>query len=203
MQPDADWASIGDDWRRLYRPTIDSVTRGEVPWATFDALQLQMLEQVLGQHGVRGLSDEQVEQLSFVWRRMDPWPDVVPGLSRLKEQFIICALSNGSMAQLIALAKFGRIPWDGILSVEMFRAYKPDPRVYLGAAELLQLEPAEIMMVACHPYDIQAARTNGMQTAYVARPMEWGSQTHSEDPPAGTFDVLAADFEDLASQLRT
>src|SRR5215212_3743918 len=174
VHANADWSAIADSWRKLYRPTIDSVTRGERAWATFDELQRVMLEQVLDQYQVRGLAEPQKAHLATVWERLDPWPDVVPGLSRLKESLVVTALSNGSMWQLIRLAKHGHIPWDAIISVELFQAYKPDPRVYHGAANLLQLQTSDVMMVAAHVYDLRAARDNGMKTAFVARANEWG-----------------------------
>jgi 2-haloacid dehalogenase len=201
LRADVDWPSFADDWRRLYRPTIGRVTNGELPWATFDELQRVMLEQILEAAQVSRLTEEQKARLSAVWQRLDPWPDAVPGLARLKDRFVVCALSNGSVWQLISLAKHGGLPWDEIFSVELFRAYKPDPRVYLGACELLQLAPDQVMMVAAHVYDLQAARANGLRTAFVGRPDEWGPGVGPEQPEAGEFDVLAADFEDLASQL--
>lgn len=201
LRLDVDWPPFADDWRRLYRPTLERVIRGELPWATFDELQRLMLDQVLADHLVDGLTEEEKAHLSTVWRRLDPWPDAAPGLSRLKERFVVAALSNGSMWQLICLAKHGRLPWDAIISVELFHAYKPDPRVYLGAAELLQLPPEQVMMVAAHVYDLRAARSNGMRTAFVARPAEWGPDVAAEQPEPGEFDVVASSFEDLATQL--
>jgi 2-haloacid dehalogenase len=119
----------------------------------------------------------------------------------MKERRVVCALSNGSIWQLIQLARFGHLPWDAVFSVELFRAYKPDPRVYLGAAELLQLPPDQVMMVAAHVYDLRAARSNGMKTAFVARPNEWGPTGAAEVPEPGEFDLMAEDFLDLAAQL--
>lgn len=156
-----DWAAFADDWRRLYRPTLERVIKGEMAWASFDELQRSMLEDVLEAHHFSGLSEEQKARFSTVWRRLDPWPDAIPGLQRLKERFVVCALSNGSMSQLISLAKHGGLPWDAILSVELFQAYKPDPRVHLGAINLLQLPAREVMMVAAHVYDLRPAAANG------------------------------------------
>jgi 2-haloacid dehalogenase len=195
-----DWPQIADKWRGLYRPTIASVTAGERPWASFDELQLWMLEQVIDEYQIKGLTEQQKLELSTVWRRLDPWPDAVRGLTHMKQRRVVCALSNGSIWQLIQLARFGHLPWDAVFSVELFRAYKPDPRVYLGAAELLQLPPDQVMMVAAHVYDLRAARANGMKTAFVARPDEWGTGL-AEKPEAGEFDIVAQDFEDLAAQL--
>jgi 2-haloacid dehalogenase len=160
-----------------------------------------MLEQVLAEQPGHGLTEPQRARLSTVWERLDPWPDAVAGLARLKERFVVCALSNGSMWQLIQLARHGRLPWDAVLSVELFGAYKPDPLVYTGAVELLQLRPAEALMVAAHLYDLRAARANGLRTAFVARPLEWGAAVGAEQPEPGEFDLVAADFLDLAVQL--
>ena len=201
LRADVDWPSLADEWRKLYRPTIERVTSGKLPWATFDELQRLMLEHVLDARQVGGLSQDQKTQLSTVWQRLDPWPDAEPGLTRLKSRFVVCTLSNGSVWQLISLAKHGRLPWDGVFSVELFHAYKPDPRVYLGACELLQLPPGQVLMVAAHVYDLQAAKANGLRTAFVSRPDEWGPNTGAEQLNAGEFDVTARDFEDLASQL--
>jgi 2-haloacid dehalogenase len=132
---------------------------------------------------------------------MDPWPDAVSGLLRLKRRFIITPLSNGSMRQLVGIARHAVLPWDLVLSVELFHAYKPDPRIYRGAIELLQLQPAEVLMVAAHTYDLRAARAEGMQTAFVGRPQEWGPDGSAEAYEPGEFDLVVRDFEDLATQL--
>jgi 2-haloacid dehalogenase len=141
------------------------------------------------------------DQLAGVWSRMDPWPDAVSGLLRLKRRFIITPLSNGSMRQLVGIARHAVLPWDLVLSVELFHAYKPDPRIYRGAIELLQLQPAEVLMVAAHTYDLRAARAEGMQTAFVGRPQEWGPDGSAEAYEPGEFDLVVRDFEDLATQL--
>jgi 2-haloacid dehalogenase len=195
-----DWPAIADAWRRLYRPTIDRVSRGELTWSPFDHLQRVMLDDVLRTFGV-DLSEQERTQLAAVWSRMDAWPDAVSGLTRMRRALIVGAVSNGSVWQLVNIAKHAGLPWDLILSVEMFRAYKPDPRVYRGAVELLQCQPDEIMMVAAHRYDLEAARGVGMRTAFVARPREWGQGGPVESADHGEFDIVAADFEDLAAQI--
>jgi 2-haloacid dehalogenase len=202
LNASADWPAIADAWRNRYRPTIDRVTRGEIAWAPFDALQRMMLDDVLQAYNVP-LSEQERAQLTGVWTRMDAWPDAAAGLERIKRQLIVCALSNGSVWQLVNIAKHAGLPWDLILSVEMFRAYKPDPRVYQGAIELLQCQPEEVMMVATHRYDLDAARGVGMQTAFVARPLEWGAGGPHESVTKGEYDIVATDFVDLAAQLDT
>lgn len=196
-----DWPEFADAWRRLYRPTIERVTAGEQPWADFDALQRLMLEQVLDQLGVTALTDEDRAHLSRVWRRLDAWPDSSPGLTRLKQRLIVSTLSNGSVRQLVDLARHAGLPWDLVLSVELFHAYKPDPRVYRGAVQLLQVPPGAIMMVAAHVYDLRAARAEGMRTAFVRRPREWGADAGAEQAEPGEFDLEVDDLEDLALRL--
>jgi 2-haloacid dehalogenase len=165
-------------------------------------LERRMLDETLRELGVSGFSAAELARLSDVWTRLDPWPDSPPGLARLKRKYTICTLSNGSVRQLAGMAKKGNLPWDVIFSVEMFRAFKPDPKVYLGAAEFLQLQPSQVMMVAAHPPDLRAAKAQGLGTAYVPRPDEWGSSQPLDPAEAGEFDILASSFEDLATKLR-
>lgn len=203
LRPDLDWARIADAWRGLYQPTLSRVTRGELAWTPFDALQRMMLDQVLETLDIGGLSDTERAHLAGLWAHLDAWPDAIEGLSRLKHSFTVCALSNGSVRQLVGIARHAGLPWDMIFSVELFHAYKPDPRVYLGAAELLQLDPSQVMMVAAHVSDLRAARDLGLRTAFVARPLEWGPQRRAEQPEPGEFDLIARDFVHLAEQLQT
>jgi 2-haloacid dehalogenase len=196
-----DWGAFADAWRRLYRPTLDRVIRGELPWAPFDALQRLMLDQVLEQFGIANLSEEEKTKFGSVWARLDPWPDSRTGLDRLRTRYIVAPLSNGSVRQLVELSRHGRLAWDAVFSVELFRAYKPDPRVYNGAVELLQAPAEAVMMVAAHVDDLRAARAQGMRTAFVRRPMEWGPSGKPEPFDHGEFDRVADDFEDLAGQL--
>jgi 2-haloacid dehalogenase len=200
LDPAVDWGAFSDAWRSLYRPSLDRVLKGELPWTRLDDLERVALDQVLAQKGI-SLSEPQKEHLNRVWERLDAWPDAAAGLTRLKGRYIISPLSNGSVRQMVGIAKHAGLPWDVILCGEVFRTYKPDPRTYLGAAELLQLEPGEVMMVAAHVHDLRAARSHGLRTAFVARPLEWGPGGKQESPEAGEFDVLATDFLDLAQQL--
>jgi len=197
-----DWERLADAWRQRYQPAMARVTRGELPWLPFDALQRLMLDEALAEQGATELTESEKAELTDVWAQLDPWPDSVSGLTRLRRQLIVCTLSNGSVRQLVGLSKRAAIPWDLILSVEMFRTYKPDPRVYRGAVEFLQCPPEEVMMVAAHVYDLRAARDHGFRTAFVARPLEWGPHGEAERPEPGEFDVLATDLEDLANQLQ-
>ncbi len=196
-----DWATLADRWHSLYHPTLQRVMRDELPWASADALQRTMLEQVLAEHPDHGLQEAQRAWLAAVWERFDPWPDSRPGLARLKARYTICTLSNGSVRQLIGGAKHAGLPWDAVFSAELFGAYKPDPRVYQGALRLLQLAPEEVMMVASHVYDLRSARGHGLRTAFVARPLEYGPGTTPEQPAPGEFDFSVNDLEELAGQM--
>jgi 2-haloacid dehalogenase len=197
-----DWPRFADEWRRDgYIAGMERIRRGELPWMKVDQLHRRKLDQLLEANGVRGLTEPEIYQLNRVWHRLDPWPDAVPGLTRLKERFIISPLSNGDVALLTNMAKASKLPWDCILSSELFHAFKPDPRVYLGAADLLGLPPASLLMVAAHVGDLRAAQSVGLRTAFVPRPLEWGPGGQTEPPPDPTFDLVATDFVDLAEKL--
>lgn len=196
-----DWAHFADAWRAGYEPAMDRVRRGELPWTNIDGLHRMILDQLLGDFGIMGLSEDEKDHLNRVWHRLQPWPDGVAGLERLRRRFIVTALSNGNMALLTNMAKNAGLPWDCILSAELARHYKPDPEVYLMAADLLGLHPAQVMMVAAHPHDLRGAQAVGFKTAYVARPMEFGRVHRSDMEPDPSFDVVANDFHDLADQL--
>jgi len=195
------WAAFADAWRAGYRPAMARVRRGELPWSTIDALHRVILDEVLKQFGVDGLSEQELQQLNRVWHRLRPWPDARASLQRLKRTHVIATLSNGNLALLTDLAKFGRLPWDCILSAELFRHYKPDPEVYLGAAALLDVAPQHLMMVAAHKDDLHAAQSCGLRTAFVRRPLEFGPSAHPDLKDEAAFNINADDFSDLARQL--
>ena len=195
-----DWPAVADAWRRLYRPTLDRVRRGELPWQNFDGLHRIMLDEVLAAQGLDGFTGEERAELVRAWHRLPPWPDCVAGLTRLRERHVLATLSNGHVAMLVDIAKAGGLPFDCILSVELVGTYKPDPEVYRSATRFLDVRPERLLMVACHPYDLSAAAAQGLRTAYVRRPLEWGPNTHVEPPPDGV-DLIADDMEDLAAQL--
>jgi len=157
-----------------------------------------MLDKVLADFGVKGLSDAEIERFNRVWHRLTPWPDSVGGLTRLKKKFIIAPLSNGNVALMTNMAKHAGLPWDVILGAELARHYKPDKEVYLTAADLLGLKPQEMMMVAAHQNDLLAARALGFRTAFVPRPKERPNADVTPDP---VFDVVAQDFNALATAL--
>jgi 2-haloacid dehalogenase len=196
-----DWARFADQWRAGYQPSMDKVRRGELPWTSFDGLHRRMLEGLLLDFKITGLSEQEKDHWNRVWHRLHPWPDSVRGLTRLKQKFIIATLSNGNVSMLIDLAKFAGLPWDAVLSAELFRHYKPDREVYLGAADLLGCPPNEVMMVAAHVYDLRAARSFGLKTAFVSRPLEFGPNQPPPSAAEESFDIYASDFLDLADQL--
>ncbi|MCX7891215.1 MAG: haloacid dehalogenase type II [Burkholderiales bacterium] len=197
-----DWAAFADGWRAGYAPAMDRVRRGELAWTPVDALHRMILDDLLAQFGIAAAFDE-AERSHFnrVWHRLKPWPDAVAGLKRLKKRFVIATLSNGNVALLVDMAKHAKLPWDAVLSAELFRHYKPDPQVYLGACELLGLRPWQMMMVAAHKSDLDAAKRCGLKAAFVQRPLEFGPGARKDLKPEPRFEVNAKDFIDLAKKL--
>ncbi|HYZ67486.1 MAG TPA: haloacid dehalogenase type II [Mycobacterium sp.] len=196
-----DWARFADDWRAGYAPAMDRVRKGELPWTRIDDLHRMILEELLGAAGVTSICVEDVDELNRAWHRLDPWPDSVGGLTRLKEKFTITTLSNGNVSLLTNMAKRAGLPWDCVISAELFHHYKPDREAYLGCADLLGVAPDELMLVAAHPGDLRAARQAGLRTGYVARPLEHGPDRDAPSVEPDEFDVVAQDFTDLAKQL--
>jgi 2-haloacid dehalogenase len=198
-----DWGSFATEWRRHgYLTPIREICSGDREWVPVDRLHEDSLDVLLQRHRLGGLAETGRQRLLSVWRRLTPWPDAVAGLTRLKARYLIGPLSNGGFALLTEMAKAGGLPWDFVISAELFRAYKPSSEVYAGAVGLLGRSPEEVMLVAAHTGDLDGARAIGMRTAYVPRPLEWGPGSGFE-PDAGIdrFDVVAADFIDLARQL--
>jgi 2-haloacid dehalogenase len=196
-----DWATFADDWRAGYPAAMERVRTGELPWLKIDALHRLILDGLLDRAGIDSVPEEDIDDLNRAWHRLDPWPDSVGGLTRLKERFLITTLSNGNVSLLTNMAKRAGLPWDCVISAELFRHYKPDPEAYLGCADLLDVEPGELMLVAAHPSDLRAARATGLMTAFVARPLEHGPGHPPPGMEAGEFDIAAQDFFDLAEQL--
>jgi 2-haloacid dehalogenase len=198
-----DWGALADAWRAGYRPAMDRVRRGEWPWMNLDHLHRRILDEILPRFGLDGLGEADRNTLVRFWHQLDPWPDVVPGLTRLKRRYVVATLSNGHMRLLVNMARRADLPWDVILSVELARSYKPDPAVYRMAAELLDLEPPEVMMVAAHGDDLRAAAAVGFRTAYVRRPLEYGAPGRADEEAEAHFDLVAEDFLALAEALGT
>ena len=199
----ADWPAFADAWRAGYKPAMDRVRKGALGWTNIDVLHRQILDELLPKFAIKGLSEAELDHLNRAWHRLSPWPDTVGGLNRLKTLFCISTLSNGNVSLLVNMAKNGGLPWDMVMSAELFNHYKPDPEVYQGAAKMLDLPREQVMMVAAHPGDLRAARAAGLKTAYVDRPQELGAENRDKREPfkAGDFDVMATDFLDLAVKL--
>ena len=198
---DVDWAKFADAWRGGYGPSMNRVRGGELPWMKIDDLHRLILDGLLRQFNIEGLSEAEKDHFNRAWHRLTPWPDVVPGLTRLKKKFIITTLSNGNVALLTNMAKNAGLPWDAILSSELAKRYKPDKEVYLTAADLLGLQPQQVMMVAAHKGDLRAAKSVGFKAAYVPRPLERGPNVKRDLTPDPSFEVVAKDFVDLAGKL--
>ena len=196
-----DGAKFADAWRAAYGPSMQRVRTGELPWTTLDRLHRMTLDRILVEFGITGLTEPETDALNHAWHRLRPWPDAVAGLTRLKKRWIIAPLSNGNVSLMTNMAKHSGLPWDCILGAELVRHYKPDREVYQSAADFLDLEPSEVMMVAAHAGDLRAAREVGLRTAFVARPLEYGPNGKPDLKANSPVDVSATDFEDLASQL--
>jgi 2-haloacid dehalogenase len=179
----ADWESFADAWRGLYQPTLARVRDGAMEWTKLDDLHRMSLVELLSRFGLDGLSPDEITDLSHAWRRLDPWPDVLPGLTRMRHRFILATLSNGNVALLVEMAKRSGLPWDAILGAEVARSYKPQPAAYLTTADVLSLPPEHCLMVAAHHEDLLAARSCGFRTAYVERPDEYGPGKGKLLPP--------------------
>ena len=197
------WTEFADSWRLGYKPAMDKVRRGEMPWTNLDDLQRVILQDLLKQYKIDGLSKEEKDDWAHVWRRLKPWPDSVEGLSRLKKKYIISPMSNGNVALMTNLAKFGGLPWDAILGSDLVKHYKPDREMYLSAPCYLDLKPEEVMMCAAHASDLQAARSCGLRTGFIYRPNEYGGGPVGVPDKAkpDDFDVVSDSIIDLAQQM--
>ena len=196
-----DWAHFADRWRDGYQPQLEKVRKGQLRWTTLDVLNRALLEDLLKEFRLTGLTEQEKDHWNRVWHRLDPWPDSIAGLTRLKKNYIIAPLSNGNFSLLTDMAKRAGIPWDAILSAELAKHYKPDKEAYLTAASLLGLKPEETMMAAAHASDLKAARSFGLLTAFIYRPNEHGVGGPADKAKPGEFDVVARDMVDLAVQL--
>jgi 2-haloacid dehalogenase len=198
-QVDADAFALA--WRAGYQPAMARVRSGVLGWTLLDDLHRLILDDLLPRFGLGSLAESERHALNRVWHRLDPWPDVVAGLQRLKQRHIVCTLSNGNLGLLTRMAKRAGLPWDCILSAEVFRAYKPDPATYLGVANVFDVPPARVMLVAAHRDDLAAARACGLRTAYVERPLEFGAAHAKDVTRQPDNDLHARDFLHLAQQL--
>ncbi len=196
-----DWAAFADAWRRGYGPSMNRVRTGELPWLKIDQLHRLILDDLLVEFEFPAMTEAEIDDLNRVWHRLIPWPDTVRGLWRLKANFTLATLSNGNVALLTNMAKNAGLPWDVVLSAELSGHYKPDPEVYIKAADLLGLPHERVMMVAAHRGDLRAAQALGFKTAFVPRPLEYGPDRNIDTTPDPQFDVNATDFVDLAAKL--
>ncbi|MBN3786711.1 haloacid dehalogenase type II [Burkholderia sp. Ac-20353] len=199
--PDTDWGRFVDDWRGRYRPALDAILSGAQPWSSVDRIYRHALDQVIDAYGLSFLTSDEREHLNFAWQTIEPWPDTVDGLSRLKRRFKLATLSNADVSAVVNISKRGGLPWDAIFAAEMAGTFKPDPRTYRMALRYLGVDAGDAMMVACHKYDLHAARTLGMKTAFVARPLEFGPGGAVDTAFEDAFDINAHDLIDLAAQL--
>ncbi len=188
-------------WRAGYRPAMDRVLRGETPFQKIDVIHRSILEDVLKQFKITDLAEAEKAHLNRVWHRLKPWPDTVRGLKRLKSRFVIATLSNGNTSLLVNMAKHGGLPCDCVFSSDTFNLFKPDPGMYLGAADRLDLKPSEVMMVAAHKADLRAAAKCELRTAFVKRPLEHGRAGAPDLASEPEFTINAESFLDLADQL--
>ena len=200
MQLGVDGGRFALAWRAGYLPAMERVRKGELGWTRIDDLHRMILDSVLAKFGIRLLPDR-IEHLNKVWHRLDPWADTLAGLHRLRSRYTLCTLSNGNLGLLANMAKRAGLPWDLILSAEVFRHYKPDPQTYLGVADIFVVSPDQVMLVAAHKEDLHAAAACGLRTAFVTRPMEFGPTRQPDISREPAFDLHATDFLDLADQL--
>lgn len=196
-----DWTKFADDWRALYQPSMEEVRSGRRPWTILDALHRESLVKLLERNQISGLSAHELEHLTTIWHRLAPWPDVVEGLLRLKRRYIIGTLSNGNTGLLTRLAKNSGLPWDVILGAESARAYKPLAEAYRRNADVLNLTPPEVMLVAAHNDDLAAAAAVGYRTAFVVRPLEYGPSQKADHKADRAWDIVTDSFNGVADAL--
>ncbi|MGI4793254.1 MAG: haloacid dehalogenase type II [Janthinobacterium lividum] len=199
---DANWTRITDQWRSEYRRQLDQVIAGTITWRPTDQIYRDALDMLLATYDWGSqLGTDDRDRLNAVWSQLEPWPDTRPGLERLRRKYTLSTLSNGSMASVISIAKLGHLPFDCILTAELVKSSKPDPKVYALGQSSLALRPEQILMVACHKYDLSAAKTFGFRVAFVPRPLEFGPRGKVDLAPESYFDLMPTDFVDLADKL--
>ena len=198
---DIDWVAFTDAWRAGYQPAMEEVRSGGQGWVILDELHRNILDRLIDKFGIEGLGEDEKVHLNKVWHRLDPWPDSVAGLTRLRTHYTLATLSNGNVALLVNMAKRAGLPWDAVLGAEVARAYKPTLDSYKTTVAMLGLAPEQAMMVAAHNDDLEFAAKTGMRTAFVSRPTEYGSNQMIDFEAEGDWDVVAVNFIDLATKL--
>ena len=196
-----DWEAFTDAWKATYRPYMDQVIDGERPWTTNDALHRQRLDEIVEEFGITGLNEQDLGDFNRAWHRLKPWPDSIPGLTRIKAKVPIGSFSNGNLLLLANMANHSDIPWDFIISSDLFRRYKPEPEFYLGAIDLLGGEADRLMLVAAHNYDLANARKHGMKTAFVCRPTMFGPQQDTNLEAEDDWDIVTDSIEGVAEAM--
>ena len=198
-----DAARFTNDWRRRMLELVGQVRAGELPWLNADQLHRRALDELLVGSPLRGLAEGERDALVHAWHRLRAWPDAAPALERLRRRYTVVVLSILNFSLLVDSTKSAGIQWDGILSCEFIRRYKDDPVTYQTAVDWLGRRPAQVLMVAAHPWDLQGAARVGLRTAYVPRPGEWGEPETRDLTPPPDIDLAARDFADLATRLGT
>jgi 2-haloacid dehalogenase len=199
--PQVDGDAFARAWRAGYKPAMARVMSGELGWTLIDDLHRMILDQILPTFGLEHLDEAARADLNRAWHRLDPWPEAVAALQRLKRRYLLCTLSNGNLGLLTRMAKRAGLPWDCVLSAEVFRAYKPDPATYLGVAKVFDVEPRQVMLVAAHHDDLAGARACGLRTAYIARPLEFGARAPKDVSPRPENELHNGDLAELADRL--
>jgi 2-haloacid dehalogenase len=199
---DADWEALTDEWKTAYRPGMDAVNKGERPWCPVGEIYREKLDELLPKYGLGAIDENDKHYINEVWYRLDPWPDSLPGLARLAENYVLSSLSNSDFIGMVRMCKRANIPFDAVLTAENAKKFKPDPSVYEMAVELLgQGEPARLMLVAAHNYDLAHAREHGMKTAFIPRPGEYGPDQETDLEAEQDWDIIAGSMEELADAL--
>ncbi len=198
---EVEWEQFAIDWRALYQPAMEKIRSGDRGYVRLDTLHRENLLELLPKHGLTTLSDEQIDHINHVWHRLQPWPDCLPGMYRLRRQFTLCSLSNGNIALMVNMARHSAIPWDAILGSEPTRGYKPQPQVYLKSAEMLGLTPQQCIMVAAHNDDLRAAAKLGFATAYINRPYEYGAAQSVDFEADESWDFISDSMTGIADLL--
>lgn len=197
-----DWASFADRWRAGVAPEMTKVREGRLPWINLDILLGRVLDNLLKEFRIEGLSPEERNNWNRVWCRLNPWPDSIVGLTRLKKKYTIAPCSNGNVALINDMAKQSGLPWDLILGAELAKHYKPDREAYLISVSLLGLKPEEVMMCAAHRDDLNAARSFGLRTGFIHRSEEYGRTRQADTAKPGDYDIVAENMLDFASKVR-